>query len=43
MGQGGPMGNNIYNFVRREIEKERLARYSLGGIFREEKVVEFSL
>jgi hypothetical protein len=37
------MGNITYKFVSREITKERLFRYSLGGIFIEEKVVEFVL
>jgi hypothetical protein len=37
------MGNIIYKVVSREIEKERLVKYSLGGIFEEKKVVEFVL
>jgi hypothetical protein len=38
-----PMGNIIYKVVSREIEKERLVRDSSGGIFGEEKVVEYVL
>jgi hypothetical protein len=34
------MGNIIYKVVSREIGKERLVRETLGGIFREKKVVE---
>jgi hypothetical protein len=38
-----PMGDIIYKVVSREITKERLIRDSSGGIFREDKVVEFVL
>jgi hypothetical protein len=37
------MGNIIYKVVSREIEKERLVIDSLGGIFREKKVVKYVL
>jgi hypothetical protein len=37
------MENITYKVVSREITKERPVRYSLGGIFIEEKVVEFVL
>jgi hypothetical protein len=36
-------GNIIYKVVSREIEKERFVRDFRGGIFGEEKVVEFVL
>jgi hypothetical protein len=37
------MGNITYKVVSREIAKENLIRDSSGGIFVEEKVVEFVL